>query len=93
MQGDTDRTLPLDEEEEQYGFGLLNVNRNEFVNKLGATTNPDIVPTKEELREHFQNIAEKEGFEDPSDVNHLRVVRVHLDNDVDAELCEDIFED
>jgi hypothetical protein len=33
-----DDTLPLDEEEEHYGYGILNVHRNQFVSPLGALT-------------------------------------------------------
>lgn len=85
-ESESDDTLLLDEEDELYGYGVLNVNRNQFVKQLGGGpmgADPDIFNTEEEAVEHFEKLAE-----DLDGVSHLRIVRVHLDNGVDKKATE-----
>lgn len=73
----------LDEESELYGYGVLNVRRNQFVEQLGGGpmgSDPDIFNDKEDALEHFEDLSE-----DLDSVSHLRIVRVHLDNEADSE--------
>lgn len=83
-----DNTLPLDEEEELYGYGILNVQRNQFVAPLGGGNHGDgndIFPDKEDALEYYEELAEEQDS-----MSHLRVVQVRLDNEVDQEALERI---
>lgn len=75
--------LFLDEEDELYGYGILNVHRNTFVAPLGGGpmgADSDIFGDKEAVLEYYEEVEQ-----DLDSVDHLRIVRVHLDNDVDKE--------
>jgi len=78
---DEDGTMYLDEEDELYGYGILNVQRNTFVAPLGGGpmgADADLFNTEDEAVEYFEEL-----HSNLDDVGHLRLVRVHLDNEVD----------
>lgn len=76
--------LPLDEEDELYGYGILNVRRNQFVSPLGRPSGQgDIFTDSDELVEYYRELAEEQ-----ESVSHLRIVQVRLDNTVDQEATE-----
>lgn len=80
---DEDGTMYLDEEDELYGYGILNVQRNTFVAPLGGGpmgADADLFNDKEEALEYFEEL-----HSDLDNVGHLRIVRVHLDNEADEE--------
>lgn len=79
-------TLPLDEEAELYGHGILNVHNNQFVAPLGGTDNgaeSDVFTDEENLLEYYEQLAEEQDS-----VTHLRVVQVRLDNELDQKAME-----
>ena len=78
---DDDGTMYLDEKDELYGYGILNVQRNTFVAPLGGGpmgADSDLFNEEDEAVEYFEEL-----HSELEDVGHLRIVRVHLDNDVD----------
>jgi len=82
-----DDTLPLDEEEEHYGYGILNVHRNQFVSPLGGTDNgdeSDVFSDEENLLEFYEELADEQDS-----VSHLRIVQVRLDNELDQKAIEE----
>ncbi|QLH82321.1 hypothetical protein [Halosimplex pelagicum] len=88
MDGDT---LPLDEDEEHYGYGILNVHRNQFVSPLGGADNgdeSDVFSDEENLLEFYEELAEEQDS-----VSHLRIVQVRLDNDLDQTAAESVSDD
>jgi hypothetical protein len=68
--------LPLDEEDESYGYAILNVPNRQFVSPLGESMAFD---SEEELLEAFEPLTNSLGS-----VSHLRIVKVALDNELDA---------
>lgn len=75
--------LLLDEKDEVYGYGVYNVHANCFVDlpesMSGRPSTPDNV-TKERDAELLRKVAEHYGLDS---VDHLRVVEVRLDNELD----------
>lgn len=83
----SDETLFLDEEDELYGYGVLNVHENCLVNIPGVDgtlSTPDNIVT-ERTDDLIQRVAEFHGLES---VSHLRVVQVRLDNELDKQSQE-----
>jgi hypothetical protein len=79
-------TLPLDEDEEHYGYGILNVHRNQFVSPLGGADNgdgSDVFSDEENLQEFYEELAEEQDS-----VSHLRIVQIRLDNELDQKVVE-----
>lgn len=86
-----DDTLPLDEEEEHYGYGILNVHRNQFVSPLGGADNgdeSDVFSDKDNLLEFYEELAEEQDS-----VSHLRIVQVRLDNELDQKAIEELTDE
>lgn len=84
---DETETLPLDEENELYGYGVFNVHKEKFVSKLGEHYNPDTVKSEEEALKHFKDIvADQDG-----DGSHLRLVEVRLSNELDKKASEENY--
>ena len=82
----SDDAMFLDEEDELYGYGILNVHKDTFVSLLGsgpAGSDSDLFNEPEEAIEHLDELQADLGS-----VNHLRIVRVHLDNEVDKQASE-----
>lgn len=80
---DEDGTMYLDEDDELYGYGILNVQRNTFVAPLGGGpmgADADLFNEEEEALEYFEEL-----HSELDSVGHLRIVRVHLDNEADHE--------
>ena len=83
---DNDSALPLDEEGEFYGYGILNVHKNVFVTPLGSDGPGDetgLFTDKDELVDFYETLAEQQ-----ESMKHLRVVSVNLDNEMDKEAIE-----
>lgn len=84
----SDDAMFLDEEDELYGYGILNVHKNTFVSLLGsgpAGTDSELFNDPEEAIEHLEELQADLGS-----INHLRIVRVHLDNEVDKQASDRI---
>lgn len=84
----SDDAMFLDEEDELYGYGILNVHKNTFVSLLGsgpAGADSELFNEPEEAINHLKQLKADLGS-----VNHLRIVRVHLDNEVDKQASERI---
>lgn len=76
----------LDEEDELYGYGILNVQRNTFVAPLGGGpmgADSDLFNEEQEALDYFEEL-----HSDLDDMGHLRIVRVHLDNEADKEASD-----
>lgn len=84
----SDDAMFLDEEDELYGYGILNVHKSTFVSPLGGG------PTGSEsdlFSEPEQAIGYLEELQtELESVTHLRIVRVHLDNEADKQASERI---
>lgn len=83
---DSDTTLPLDEEDEFYGYGILNVHKNLFVSPVGNDgpgDGSDLFTDEDKLEDFYETLAEQHESTD-----HLRVVSVNLDNEIDKEVIE-----
>lgn len=81
---DSDNTLPLDEEDEFYGYGILNVHKNQFVSPLGHDgpgDGSDLFTDEDKLEDFYETLAEEQ-----ESVEHLRIVSVNLDNEKDKEV-------
>jgi hypothetical protein len=74
----------LDEEDELYGYAIYNVHRGQFLKPLGTHTTATFRDKEEMLRFMAQQVRQHQRNDDPS-ISHLRIVRVHLDNDLDDE--------
>jgi len=70
---------PLDEENELYGYGLVNVQKMTMVAPLGR----DIFQTPEAAEEHLESLVESGTVRQTS---HIRMVQVRLDNEEDERL-------
>jgi hypothetical protein len=77
--------LPLDEENELYGYGVYNTHKNTLVPKLGVH-DPEVFD-EEETVEHFEQVTEDTASEDNS---HLRVVEIRLANELDKQASEKV---
>lgn len=77
----------LDEEDEQYGWGILNVHRNQFCTPLGhgtqEGTDSDIFTDRDSALDYFEVLDNQQ-----MSMSHLRIVRVQLDNEADREAFE-----
>lgn len=80
-----DTTLPLDEENELYGYGVYNTHKNTLVQKLGIA-DPEVFG-EEEAVEHYEEVTEDTATEDNS---HLRVVEIRLANELDKKASEKV---
>jgi len=83
---DNDDTLPLDEQDEFYGYGILNVHKNQFVSPLGnggPGDGSDLFTDEDELEGFYETLAEEQDS-----VQHLRIVAVNLDNEMDKQVIE-----
>ena len=91
-----DETLLLDEEDELYGYGIMNVHQNTLVNLnqygvsgSGYFENDTVTSSKEKLKDAFAEfVADNEDAESMSDLSAFRVVQVRLDNALDKECVE-----
>lgn len=84
--GEESKTLPLDEENESYGWGVFNVRKNQFVPKIGGGNrgqNTHIFP-KDEAIKHYKELCEGENR------SHLRIVQATLDNETDKEVADSV---
>ena len=82
----SDDAMFLDEEDELYGYGILNVHKNTFVSLLGSGpsgTDSELFNNPEEAIEHLEELQADLGS-----INHLRIVRVHLDNELDKQASD-----
>ena len=82
--------LPLDEENEVYGYGVYNVRRNCFIDlpesDLGIwTSEPHL--TQEKNEDVLKEIAE---LHDLDSVSHLRIVEVRLHNELDKKASQQV---
>lgn len=84
-----DEPLLLDEQDELYGYGVYNVERNCFLNL------PDVDKALGD-RDHLvqdeddgllESVADQYSL---NDTDHLRIVRVHLDNELDKECAQQV---
>jgi hypothetical protein len=69
----------LDEEDELYGYGLVNVHKMTMV----APADIDLFDTPEEAEEHLRYLYESGTV---SKTCHIRMVQVRLDNEEDKRL-------
>ena len=85
----TDDSLLLDEEDELYGYGVYNVHENCFVDipdvDRGITTEDHLTQKEDEL---LLNHVARDHQLDSTD--HLRIVRVHLDNELDKQCAQHV---
>lgn len=82
-EGHDTETLLLDEEDELYGWGVLNVHLNAFVTPLESNPqddDADLFQTKDEALEYLSTLEDEQ-----ESVSHLRIVRVHLATEVEDE--------
>ena len=85
----SDEPLFLDEEDELYGYGVYNVERNCFLNI------PDVnkaLGDRDHLVQYedkalLKKVADQYGL---NDTDHLRIVRVHLDNALDKQCAQQL---
>ena len=85
----SDEPLLFDEEDELYGYGVYNVERNCFLNLPGvdkALGDRDHL-VQEGDDELLESVADQYALDDTS---HLRIVRVHLDNELDKECAQQL---
>ena len=80
--------LPLDEEDENYGYGIFNVHTNEFVKQLGECADPHIYGTSRKAVKFMLDMVFDRGLINRDQLSAYRVVRVHLDNEVDEKLAK-----
>ena len=83
-------TYLLDEDDEMYGYGILNVQNNCFISPLGngpLGADSDLFQEKEAVEEHYAELKE-----DLDSTSHLRIVRVQLDNELDMNIEESVSE-
>jgi hypothetical protein len=71
----------LDEENELYGYGLVNVQNMRMI----APTGKDLFRTPEAAEEHLESLVESGTVRQTS---HIRMVQVRLDNEEDRRLEE-----
>lgn len=96
--GNTEKseTLLLDEKDELYGYGIMNVgqdtllNLNQFgVAGSGYHENDTVVGSKKKLKRAFATmVAEREDVDSMKQLSSFRVVQVRLDNSLDGECVE-----
>lgn len=81
----------LDEEDELYGWGILDVRLNEFVGRVEAGkygNSPQVFSDEGEAIALYKEMCAAEGEQQ----DQLRIVRVHLDNRVGEEAVEQVDE-
>jgi len=83
-------TLLLDEDDELYGYALLNVHKNKFITGAGESNrgmieDSDLFQNAEDAREHAEKLLDNSGVDD---LSHIRLVQVRLDNEEDEKLAE-----
>lgn len=88
-----DEVLTLDEENELYGYAIMNVHQNCLIElgnyadvQSGAFDNDELVSTREDILEAYKRFA-SEHYErtGSKDLSAFRVVEVRLSNDIDSE--------
>lgn len=77
----------LDGENEGYGYGVYNTEKDTLISKLGIA-DPEVFD-KEEALEHFKEVTEDTVSKDFS---HLRIVEVRLANELDEKASEQVKE-
>lgn len=90
-----EEVLLLDEEDELYGYGIMNVHQNALVNLAqygfggsGYFENDVVTSSKEKIKEAFADFVADMEEETMSDLSNFRVVQVRLDNELDKECVE-----
>jgi len=87
----SDEPFLLDEDDELYGYGVYNVRENCFVDipeiNRGITAEDHLA--QEEDEHLLNNVAVKHGLDS---TDHLRIVRVHLDNELDKLNAQNVEE-
>lgn len=83
-------TLLLDEDDELYGYALLNVHKNKFItgwgeSNRGIVEDADLFQNPADAREHAEKLLNNTGVDD---LSHIRLVQVRLDNEEDEKLAE-----
>lgn len=79
-------TYYLDEKEELYEWGILNVHQNQFCTPLGhgsVGTEADIFMEKNTALDDFGELADQQDS-----TRNLRIVKVEIDNASDREVVE-----
>lgn len=74
---------PLDEIDQDYGWAVYNTHKDCFVTELGGVTDREVFSSPEEVIEFFTG---EDIWTDNRD--HLRIVRIILDNEVDRQAIE-----
>lgn len=91
---DKSEVLMTDEEDELYGYGILNVHHNQFITFLGSSNkghDTSIIPINNENPEKSRSRIKRkylEVTEGLDNTSHLRVVAIRLDNVLDFK-CEE----
>lgn len=85
----SDEPLFLDEKDELYGYGVYNVRENCFVDlpevSRGIATEDHLAQDKDETL--LQSVANRHALDN---TDHLRIVRVHLDNELDKQCAQQL---
>lgn len=79
-------SLPLDEDNECYGYGIYNVHSKAFLKQVGEYTDPHIHATPREAVRFMVDMVFNSAVVSRDNLSAYRVVRVHLDNVADKKL-------